>query len=116
MCSCRAGVFSFEGREWEVVTEAAKDMISSMLVMDISRRATAKQLLAHRWFQVSIAQKQEGLHITCLLIQAVGGPDSCYTKNKLCVLSCHRWLPQHRQQLWALTWSSACGPLLACLV
>jgi hypothetical protein len=47
-----AGVFSFEGREWEVVTEAAKDMISSMLVMDMSRRATAKQLLAHRWFQV----------------------------------------------------------------
>lgn len=48
-----AGVFSFEGREWEVVTEAAKDMISQMLVMDITRRATAKQLLQHRWFQVA---------------------------------------------------------------
>jgi len=49
----QAGVYSFEGREWEVVTEAAKDMISQMLVMDISKRATAKQLLQHRWFQVA---------------------------------------------------------------
>ncbi|GFH32405.1 uncharacterized protein HaLaN_31617, partial [Haematococcus lacustris] len=48
-----AGVFSFEGREWEVVTEAAKDMISSMLVMDFTQRAQAKQLLTHRWFQVA---------------------------------------------------------------
>ncbi|KAJ9522840.1 hypothetical protein QJQ45_023626 [Haematococcus lacustris] len=47
------GVFSFEGREWEVVTEAAKDMISSMLVMDFTQRAQAKQLLTHRWFQVA---------------------------------------------------------------
>ncbi|KAL6763509.1 kinase-like domain-containing protein [Haematococcus lacustris] len=49
----QAGVFSFEGREWEVVTEAAKDMISSMLVMDFTQRAQAKQLLTHRWFQVA---------------------------------------------------------------
>lgn len=47
-----SGVFSFDGREWEVVTEAAKDMITQMLVMDFTKRATAKQLLAHRWFQV----------------------------------------------------------------
>ena len=45
------GFYSFEGREWEVVTEAAKDMISQMLVLDFSRRAAAKQLCQHRWFQ-----------------------------------------------------------------
>mmetsp|Transcript_11680 Transcript_11680/g.20735 ORF Transcript_11680/g.20735 Transcript_11680/m.20735 type:complete len:520 (+) Transcript_11680:218-1777(+) len=50
----QAGVFSYEAREWELVTEAAKDMITSMLVMDIAKRATAKQLLQHRWFQVAI--------------------------------------------------------------
>ncbi|KAF5836831.1 kinase-like domain-containing protein [Dunaliella salina] len=49
----QAGVYSFEGREWEVVTEAAKDMITLMLVMDITDRASAKQLLQHRWFQVA---------------------------------------------------------------
>ncbi|KAG2436595.1 hypothetical protein HYH02_011532 [Chlamydomonas schloesseri] len=49
----QAGQFSFDGKEWEVVTEAAKDMISHMLVMDITKRATAKQLLQHRWFQVA---------------------------------------------------------------
>lgn len=49
----QAGVYSFEGREWEVVTEAAKDMISQMLVMDMKKRATAKELLTHRWFQVA---------------------------------------------------------------
>ena len=48
-------MFSFEGREWEVVTEAAKDMITQMLVMDFSKRATAKSLLQHRWFQVGLA-------------------------------------------------------------
>ena len=47
-----AGVYSFEGREWEVVTEAAKDMITLMLVMDVTDRASAEQLLQHRWFQV----------------------------------------------------------------
>jgi serine/threonine protein kinase len=49
---CIAGVFTFDGREWEVVTEAAKDMITQMLVLDFSKRATAKQLCQHRWFQV----------------------------------------------------------------
>ncbi len=36
-----------------MVTEAAKDMIARMLVMDISKRATAAELLQHRWFQVA---------------------------------------------------------------
>lgn len=49
----QAGIYSFDGREWEVVTEAAKDMIQQMLVMDIRKRATAKELLNHRWFQVA---------------------------------------------------------------
>lgn len=47
------GMYSFDGREWEVVTEAAKDMITQMLVLEYSKRATAKHLLAHRWFQVA---------------------------------------------------------------
>jgi hypothetical protein len=50
---CAAGLFTFEGREWEVVTEAAKDMILSMLVIDTKRRAVAKDLLQHRWFSVA---------------------------------------------------------------
>jgi calcium-dependent protein kinase len=41
-------MYSFDGREWEVVTEAAKDMITQMLVLEYSKRATAKHLLAHR--------------------------------------------------------------------
>jgi len=49
----QAGVFHFDGREWEVVTEAAKDMIIQMLVMEPAKRATAKSLLQHRWFQVA---------------------------------------------------------------
>lgn len=48
-----AGAFTFEGREWEVVTEAAKHMISTMLVMDIKARASAKELMTHRWFSVA---------------------------------------------------------------
>ena len=64
-------MFSYEGREWEVVTEAAKDMITQMLVMDINKRATAKQLLAHRWFQVGVAwacgmQREQEKMIPCI--------------------------------------------------
>eukprot|EP00798_Chlamydomonas_sp_ICE-L_P018948 gene18948-25518_t len=49
----QAGAYNFDGREWEIVTEAAKNMISQMLVLDISKRASAKSLLQHRWFQVA---------------------------------------------------------------
>lgn len=45
-------MYSFEGREWDVITEGAKDLISRMLEMDMHRRALAKDLLNHRWFQV----------------------------------------------------------------
>lgn len=47
------GMYSFDGREWEVVTEAAKDIITRMLVLDFSRRTPAKELLEHKWFQVA---------------------------------------------------------------
>ena len=60
-------MYSFEGREWEVVTEAAKDMISQMLVLDFSKRAAAKLLCQHRWFQV-------GSGLTATLITAAGVP------------------------------------------
>lgn len=46
------GSYSFANREWDNVTEAAKDMITQMLKMDISDRATADRLLKHRWFKV----------------------------------------------------------------
>jgi len=47
------GMYAFEGREWEVVTEAAKDIISQMLVLDIHQRAQASKLMTHKWFQVA---------------------------------------------------------------
>lgn len=47
------GMYSFEGREWEVVTDAAKDMITQMLVLDINQRALASKLMEHKWFTVA---------------------------------------------------------------
>lgn len=47
------GMYSFEGREWEVVTEAAKDIISQMLILDINQRTQASKLITHKWFQVA---------------------------------------------------------------
>jgi hypothetical protein len=70
---CSSGMYSFEGREWEVVTEAAKDMINQMLVMDITKRATAKQLLAHRWFQASSTR----LIALAMPMQSIAGWQPC---------------------------------------
>eukprot|EP00798_Chlamydomonas_sp_ICE-L_P021962 gene21962-29013_t len=57
----RCVIVTFEGREWEVVTEAAKDMISQMLVLDFSKRATANSLVQHRWFQLASTAPAAGL-------------------------------------------------------
>ena len=63
-------MFSYEGREWDVVTEAAKDMITQMLVMDIGKRVAAKPLLQHRWFQVRFVCRPTDVHTSelCMLV------------------------------------------------
>ncbi|KAH7730265.1 camk/mapkapk/mapkapk protein kinase [Aphelenchoides avenae] len=45
----RAGQYNFTGPEWDRVSEAAKDMIRICLRTDPAERATAEQLMRHKW-------------------------------------------------------------------
>jgi Ca2+-binding EF-hand superfamily protein len=63
----RAGAFSFERDGWSGVSAEAKDLITQMLTMDVSRRPGAADLLDHPWFDV--ADHAHAAH------HAVGGED-----------------------------------------
>eukprot|EP00775_Hariotina_reticulata_P011602 gene11602-11746_t len=43
------GSYSFANKEWDGVTESAKQMINEMLVMEVEQRSTAAALLQHEW-------------------------------------------------------------------
>ncbi|EDO42433.1 predicted protein [Nematostella vectensis] len=45
----QAGEFEFLSPYWDPVSDDAKDLISTMLVVDPATRATADQILQHRW-------------------------------------------------------------------
>lgn len=57
-----AGNFSFRGAEWKNVSNAAKDLIRNMLIVNTEMRYNAKQVLEHPW--LSDHAPGPGLQIT----------------------------------------------------
>ena len=49
------GKYHLRHRKWNSVTEKAKDLVRKLIVVDPSARLSAKEALAHPWFEVSIA-------------------------------------------------------------
>jgi len=49
------GTYKLDGPDWLGVSEAAKDMVRHMLVVDPKERWTAAQLLDHTWFKEALA-------------------------------------------------------------
>jgi calcium-dependent protein kinase len=47
----KEGVFSFDAAEWSETSKEAKNLITSMLKKDISRRLSAQDSLNHPWFK-----------------------------------------------------------------
>ncbi|ESN93017.1 hypothetical protein HELRODRAFT_69265, partial [Helobdella robusta] len=45
------GVYSLTGRQWDVISEEAKNLIRRMLDVDPTRRITADEALAHPWIK-----------------------------------------------------------------
>ncbi|KJE94315.1 calcium/calmodulin-dependent protein kinase I [Capsaspora owczarzaki ATCC 30864] len=43
------GKFAYDPSYWSTISDSAKDVISSMLIVDPNRRLTADQVLAHPW-------------------------------------------------------------------
>jgi len=46
----KKGKYSLEQKEWKSVSDEAKDLISKLLVVDYSKRYSAKEALDHEWF------------------------------------------------------------------
>lgn len=46
----QAGIYQFEPEWWDPVSNEAKDLVASLLVVDPKRRLTASKALQHAWF------------------------------------------------------------------
>ena len=47
----RRGTFSFPPQDWDSVSDAAKDLVSKLIVVDPAKRFTIEQTLAHTWLR-----------------------------------------------------------------
>ena len=55
MANVQTGKFNFNNPAWNNVSENAKDFISKLLVMDPTKRMTAKDSLNHIWLKTLMA-------------------------------------------------------------
>ena len=46
------GIYDFDREEWSDVSAEARDLISSMLVVNPAKRATTEKVLRHEWFSI----------------------------------------------------------------
>ncbi|XP_042871538.1 phosphorylase b kinase gamma catalytic chain, skeletal muscle/heart isoform-like isoform X1 [Penaeus japonicus] len=52
------GKYSFQSPEWDDITDAPKDLISKLLVVDPSKRINVQEALAHDFFQIMPSRSQ----------------------------------------------------------
>lgn len=45
------GKFAFRSKIWSLISSEAKDLIEKILVVNVDRRYTCRQILSHPWFQ-----------------------------------------------------------------
>lgn len=53
------GKFDFKGKEWNIISKEAKDLISNLLVHDPKKRFSAKQILQHKWLKDQLSSKSK---------------------------------------------------------
>lgn len=56
------GKFSFQNSLWDTVSSRAKDMISSLLVTNPGKRASADEILSHPWMKENMLTLQRSNH------------------------------------------------------
>jgi serine/threonine protein kinase len=57
--------FEFDETYWSFISDNAKSFISSLLLLDPSKRLTATQALHHPWFQDTLNESKRDLLPTC---------------------------------------------------
>ena len=58
-------------REWEGVTDEAKDFVKMLLVKDPKQRPTAKQALRHPWLSGAIEERSQGKPLSLAVVQRI---------------------------------------------
>eukprot|EP00930_Biecheleria_cincta_P018147 TRINITY_DN1422_c0_g2_i1.p1 TRINITY_DN1422_c0_g2~~TRINITY_DN1422_c0_g2_i1.p1 ORF type:complete len:474 (+),score=104.49 TRINITY_DN1422_c0_g2_i1:286-1707(+) len=56
----KKGAFDFPSPEWDNISKEAKDFIRKMLVLDVSARSSAEQLLEDEWLRKSLSGETVG--------------------------------------------------------
>jgi len=54
------GEYSFSQKEWNKVSDEAKDLINHMLEVDTKKRYSAEKCLKHKWFKIAKELKDDG--------------------------------------------------------
>eukprot|EP00924_Labyrinthula_sp_SR-Ha-C_P005094 maker-scaffold_1-snap-gene-21.49-mRNA-1 protein AED:0.02 eAED:0.02 QI:0/0.66/0.5/1/1/1/4/59/576 len=60
----RSGKFSFHQKHWSGISQLAKDLISKMLVVNVEKRITTNEILAHPWFTSETLEAGTGGNLT----------------------------------------------------
>jgi serine/threonine protein kinase len=50
--------FSFPSPEWDNVSDEAKELITSILQIDPSKRPTAEEITRHPWFSLDLTARR----------------------------------------------------------
>jgi len=58
-------------REWEGVSDEAKDFVKMLLVKDPKQRPTAKQALRHPWLSGAIEERSQGKPLSLAVVQRI---------------------------------------------
>ncbi len=61
------GEFDFPDKDWQYISDGAKDLIQRLLVRDASLRLTAAEVLEHRWVKNSHELNERPLNTAVLL-------------------------------------------------
>ncbi|XP_037785837.1 phosphorylase b kinase gamma catalytic chain, skeletal muscle/heart isoform-like [Penaeus monodon] len=67
------GKYSFQSPEWDDITDAPKDLISKLLVVEPSKRITVQEALAHDFFQI-LPSRSQIIGVTLVEKQYKGRP------------------------------------------
>ncbi|XP_038056465.1 MAP kinase-interacting serine/threonine-protein kinase 1-like isoform X2 [Patiria miniata] len=91
--SIQAGIYDFDGAEWDTISDDAKDLISNLLVRDASKRYTAEMVLGHPWIQRA---PMTPLHTPSIIKRNNSAKDLCQFAAE--AVLCNRLVAQKEEQ------------------
>jgi len=100
MSSIRKGKFNFNHKTFQTVSETAKDFITKLLTLDVSKRLTAQQALQHKWIteQSKVSVDQAALLETMNHLKSFH-KNNVFRTATLSFISSHMTTKEEREEL-----------------